>query len=105
LQIEKVKINHSASCKGLNNMALYQIIYADPPWDYAGQTQHGKTKASGGAKTHYPTMKLAELKALPVASLADADALLFMWTSSPHLDQALELLTAWGFKYATIAFV
>ena len=28
-----------------------------------------------------------------------------MWSSSPHLDQAIELLKAWGFAYSTIAFV
>ena len=33
------------------------------------------------------------------------DALLFLWSSSPHLPQALDLLSAWGFAYATVAFV
>lgn len=28
-----------------------------------------------------------------------------MWSSSPHLDQAIELGKAWGFAWATIAFV
>jgi N6-adenosine-specific RNA methylase IME4 len=28
-----------------------------------------------------------------------------MWTTSPHLDQAVELMKHWGFQYATIAFV
>jgi N6-adenosine-specific RNA methylase IME4 len=28
-----------------------------------------------------------------------------MWTSSPHLDQAIELMKAWGFKWATVGFV
>ena len=85
----------------------YQIIYADPPWDYKGQKQHnGKGgKDSGGAIIHYPTMKLAELKKLKVPDIADDDCLLFMWTSSPHLDQAIDLMKAWGFKYSTVGFV
>ena len=84
----------------------YSVIYADPPWDYKGQTQHRKNgKPSGGAITHYPTMKLDELKKLDVQSLADDDCLLFMWATSPHLNQAIELMSAWGFKYATIAFI
>lgn len=84
----------------------FSIIYADPPWDYAGQTQiaHGG-KCSGSAKSHYNTMKLADLKKLDVAALAEDDCLLFMWSSSPHLDQAIELMQAWGFDYSTIAFV
>lgn len=87
----------------------YQIIYADPPWDYKGQKQHsGKGKQdTGGAIKHYPTMKLQELKDLKpmIDELADENCLLFMWATSPHLDQAIELIKAWGFKWATVGFV
>ena len=85
----------------------YSIIYADPPWDYKGQLQHnGKGGTdTGGAKIHYPTMTLKELKLLPIPDIADDDCLLFMWSSSPHLDQAIDLLKSWGFKWATIGFV
>lgn len=87
----------------------YEIIYCDPPWDYKGQTQHAGTKNNntGGAINHYPTMKLPELKALRpmIDNLASKDCLMFMWTSSPHLDQAIELIKAWGFKWSTVGFV
>ena len=87
----------------------YQIIYADPCWDYKGQTQHAGTKSSntGGATSHYPTMTLKELKGLKpmIDELADEDCLLFMWSSSPHLDQAIDLIKGWGFKWATVGFV
>lgn len=85
----------------------YEIIYADPPWDYKGQKQHagaGK-KDTGGAASHYPTIKLSDLKNLDVRSLAAENCLLFMWATSPHLDQAIELGKAWGFRWATVAFV
>jgi N6-adenosine-specific RNA methylase IME4 len=85
----------------------YEIIYADPPWDYKGQTQHGGTgKANtGSASTHYQTATLDDLKALNLSAITADDALLFMWSSSPHLDQAIDLLKAWGFKWATVGFV
>ncbi len=85
----------------------YSIILADPPWDYKGQKQHNGAggQDTGGAVVHYPTMTLDELKKLDVKSLAAEDCLLFMWTSSPHADQAIELLKAWGFQWATIGFV
>lgn len=85
----------------------YQIILADPPWDYKGQKQHtGKGgKNSGGAVNHYPCLKLAVLKKLPVQQLFDNNCLLFLWSSSPHLDQAIELMKSWSFSYATVAFV
>ena len=85
----------------------YQIIYADPPWDYKGQKQHnGKGgQDTGGAIKHYSTLKLKDLKKLDVQSIADDDCLLYMWATSPHLDQAIELMKSWGFKWATVAFV
>ena len=58
----------------------YEIIYADPPWDYKGQTQHGgkKTSDTGGALSHYPTMKLKDLIDLKpmIDNLADNNCLL-----------------------------
>ena len=86
----------------------YDIIYADPPWDYRGQSQHngkGGTE-TGGAKTHYPTLTLPELKQLDIPSLCNDDCLLFIWSSSPHLDQAIDLMVdGWKFDYKTIGFV
>ena len=86
----------------------YAIIYADPPWDYAGQTQHGAAGGradTGSASTHYDTLPLSALMGLPVAAMSAKDCLLFMWSSSPHLDQAITLGHAWGFDWATVAFV
>ncbi len=87
--------------------ARYAIIYADPPWDYQGQLQHAGPGSgdSGGAVRHYPTVKLSDLKRLDVNAIAADDALLFMWATSPHLDQAIVLGQAWGFQWATVAFV
>lgn len=87
--------------------ARYAVIYADPPWDYRGQLQHAGPNSgdTGGAIRHYGTVTLADLRKLDVASIAEDDALLFMWATSPHLDQAIELGKAWGFAWATVAFV
>ena len=88
-------------------MKKYQVIYADPPWDYKGQKQHGGkgTPDTGGAISHYSTLKLEQLQKLSVPSIADENSLLFLWSTSPHLDQSIELIKAWGFKWATIGFV
>jgi N6-adenosine-specific RNA methylase IME4 len=85
----------------------YAILYADPPWDYKGQTQHGGKGVAdtGSAQRHYETLTLSDLKRLDVPSVTADDALMFMWSSSPHLDQAVDLLRAWGFKWATVGFV
>ena len=85
----------------------YGIVYADPPWDYKGQLQHAGAGSAdtGGAIRHYPTITLDGLKRLEVAPIAADDSLLFLWSTSPHLDQAIELGKAWGFAWATVAFV
>ena len=85
----------------------FEIFYADPPWDYKGQLQHNGAGGSdtGGAMRHYPTLTLEDLKRLDIPSITADNALLFMWSSNPHLDQAIELGKSWGFSWATIAFV
>jgi len=85
----------------------YSIIYADPPWDYKGQLQHNGAggRDTGGAIRHYPTITTEEMKNWNIANIAEKDCLLFMWTSSPHLDQAIDLGKAWGFSWATVAFI
>ena len=85
----------------------FNIIYADPPWDYKGQLQHAGAGNgdSGGAARHYPTVPLTTLKGLDIQRIADDDCLLFMWATNPHLDQAIDLGKAWGFKWATVGFV
>lgn len=85
----------------------YQIIYADPPWDYRGQLQHAGVGSgdTGGAVRHYPTVTLCNLKELEVSTISATDSLLFMWATNPHLDQAVELGKSWGFRWATVAFV
>src|SRR5262249_15361112 len=50
---------------------------------------------------HYPMMPIEEICALPVAGLATEAAVLFLWTTSPHLDQTFSVIEAWGFEYKT----
>lgn len=83
-------------------MQKYDIIYADPPWQYRTYSKKGKGRS---AESHYPTMSIEEIKALPVSELAAKDCALFMWITFPCLQEALEVLTAWGFSYKTVAFV
>lgn len=76
----------------------YSAILADPPWAYAMRSDKGYEKSP---ESHYDTMSLDAIKALPVDQLAAPDCHLFMWSTWPHLPQALEVLAAWGFTYVT----
>jgi N6-adenosine-specific RNA methylase IME4 len=44
-------------------------------------------------------MSTRELMDMPVSELADENAVLFMWATSPMLPDALQVLEAWGFVY------
>jgi N6-adenosine-specific RNA methylase IME4/ParB-like chromosome segregation protein Spo0J len=74
----------------------YRIIYADPPWAY-GDSRSG-TDATG-AKDHYPTMPLKDICALPIKDITDENAVLFLWVTSPLLEDCFSVIKAWGFKY------
>lgn len=83
----------------------YSVIYADPPWSYQDKREKSSTgRICGGASTYYPTMSLDEIKSLPVQSLADDNCLLFMWVTFPNLQEGLDTIAAWGFKYKTLGF-
>ncbi|CAB4149083.1 MT-A70-like [uncultured Caudovirales phage] len=76
----------------------HRVIYADPPWWYA-TPQHSKTEQATVLKSHYPSMKIDEICALPVKQMAADNAVLFLWTTSPLLFEAGKVIDAWGFTY------
>jgi N6-adenosine-specific RNA methylase IME4 len=74
----------------------YGVILADPPWTFATYSQKGKGRS---AEAHYACMGLTAIKGLPVGSWAARDAALYLWSTAPHLEQALAVMAAWGFTY------
>ena len=79
-------------------MKKYNIIYADPAWSYADK------KCNGNALDHYKTMNLQDMKDLPIKDMCADDCIIFMWITYPMMQEGLELMKAWGFKYKSIAF-
>lgn len=98
----------------------YAAIVADPPWSFENYSEKGERK---NAKRHYDCMTVAEIAALPVGHLAAGDAVLFLWVTDPLLLESDayartlgrvadssrspvgDVIRAWGFTYATRAFV
>lgn len=78
----------------------FHCIVADPPWT-KNQTSGGKN-SYGGAINHYPLMSLERIKAMPVADLADENAHLYLWVTNGNIDEGLEVVKAWGFRYITV---
>uniref|UniRef100_A0A6M3J3V9 Putative methyltransferase n=1 Tax=viral metagenome TaxID=1070528 RepID=A0A6M3J3V9_9ZZZZ len=77
--------------------AKYRVLYADPPWSY-GNTQ---PDYHPGPRDHYPVMKLADICALPIAGICEDNAVLFLWVTSPILEESFQVIRAWGFRYKT----
>ena len=83
-------------------MKKYSVIYADPPWQYRTYSKKGQGRS---AENHYTTMSIEDIKALPGGELAAKDCALFMWITFPCMQEAFQVLDAWGFSYKTVAFV
>ena len=76
----------------------FRVLYADPPWAYEN-TGADEDDSWGRAGKHYPTMSIDDLCALPVRDIVAADAVLFLWVTSPLLAECWPVIDAWGFTY------
>ncbi len=76
----------------------YGLLMIDPGWTFELYSKKGEAKS---AQAQYDCMTLEDIQALPIGHLATKDAILFLWATNPMLPQAIETLSAWGFKYVT----
>lgn len=74
-----------------------RVVIADPDWAYQAWTRANR----GSPDDHYETSPIDEIKALPVASWCDDQAVLALWGTFPKLPQAVEVMQAWGFEHVT----
>ena len=77
----------------------YQIIYADPPWQYG----FSGTRIEE-AKADYKVMKTHDICSIPVKDIADENCVLFIWMIWNKLPDCLEVIKSWGFEYKSCAF-
>lgn len=77
----------------------YKTIYADPPWQFQNRT--GKVAPEHKRLSRYATLRLDEIKLLPVGEIADAKSHLYLWVPNALLPEGLEVMKAWGFEYKT----
>lgn len=70
----------------------FRTIMADPPWEI-GQ------KGRYGARDHYSLLPLDQIKALPVADLAEDNAHLYLWVINGAIREGIDVMEAWGFTY------
>jgi len=82
-------------------MKKYQIIYADPPWQFKNYNDKTATNWVG---EHYKQMTTEDVCNLPIPKISDKDCILFIWATFPRLPDCLEVIKAWGFTYKTLGF-
>jgi len=81
----------------------YDVILADPPWAF--RVWNKDTGQGRSAESHYSTMTIDNICALPIAELANENCALFLWCVWPSIfEYPQRVIDAWGFRYATKAF-
>jgi N6-adenosine-specific RNA methylase IME4 len=77
----------------------FSTILADPPWQFQNRT--GKMAPEHKRLSRYPTMKLQEIKDLPVEAIAEERAHLYLWVPNALLAEGMQVMENWGFNYKT----
>ena len=83
-------------------MKKYQIIYADPPWNFNFKNRKGLSRKAKDAL--YDTMRPKDILALPIQNIIDNNCILFLWVMDSQIQLGLDVIKSWGFVYKTVAF-
>lgn len=87
--------------RDLSKADPYSVVIADPPWSYFGDPN--KDQAAG---KHYDLMSTEDIvSTIPMRSLLSKSGVLYLWATSPKLDQAFLCGSGWGLRYIGVAFM
>jgi N6-adenosine-specific RNA methylase IME4 len=75
----------------------FATILADPPWQFVNST--GKIAPEHKRLARYGTMTLNEIVGLPIATITEPTAHLYLWCPNALLPEGLTVMKAWGFNY------
>ena len=83
----------------------YRTIVADPPWRMPSGGPPSRSWGAGWDASQkrpsslpYNTMSLEEIADLPVSSIADKNAHLYLWTTNATLEATYDIARRWDFK-------
>ena len=94
-------------------MGAYRTIVADPPWSVSAGRALGEYKIENGRQVFgprgnearrlaYPSLQVDAIKSMPIASIADENAHLYLWTINKYIEDAYAVARAWGFRPSTM---
>lgn len=71
---------------------MHRVLVADPPWLFTDKLP-GKTR---GASKQYSCMELQDICNFPLPQM-ERDSILFLWRVSSMVEEAYQVVRAWGF--------
>jgi N6-adenosine-specific RNA methylase IME4 len=73
----------------------YNILYVDPPWD----VKRGPVWSSSGPSEPLPysTMKIDDIANIPIQSITDKNAHLYLWVINKYIQESYSIAKGWGF--------
>lgn len=74
----------------------FGVVLADPPWSYDFSRSDSRK-----VENQYPTLQSGEIGDFPVGEIVTNDSILFLWTTSPKLQEGMQVMRQWGFAYKT----
>lgn len=77
----------------VTSKSKFCTVYADPPWSYSNKGSRG------AANNHYSTLDLDAICSEPVNQLITENAHLHLWTTNAFLQDAFDVMEAWGFCF------
>src|ERR1700683_3875780 len=84
-------------CGVLRRRAGVRTILADPPWRFNNKT--GKIAPEHHRLARYSTMTLDAIERMPIESVVENTAHLYLWCPNALLPDGLAVMRAWGFNY------
>lgn len=86
-----------------NTNKKYNVIYADPPWQYKTYSKKGNCRS---AERHYETMKIEEIVNMKdtIQKISEKDCILFLWVTFPCMLDGIRTIQEWEFEYKTCGF-
>jgi len=92
-EVGKYKRDQQRAIALHNEPKKYDLVYADPPWEY------NNSGFDQSAASIYATMPTDEICKLPIKARVRDSSVLYLWATSPLLDQAFKVISSWGFEY------
>jgi N6-adenosine-specific RNA methylase IME4 len=97
-QREQALAGATAKASAALGTTRYNVILADPPWRFEPYSR--ETGMDRSADNRYPTIPTAELLDFePMRAAPARDCVLFCWTTTPMVPDALTFITTYGFTY------